>query len=335
MDQTIAFAKNVKEELLSKEYTDEEKKCILSGLFLNASKIDLENSPHLSFKTEIASCAQFVYLSLKSLFHLESKITYSKSKVLKKNLSYIVSSSDKHIPDILKELKLYDSSLEKIVQKEYLKLKYFRFLLIGLFLATGSINNPFSKKTSYYLEISFNSEEDAKEILKKLNSFKDEKAMNFKMIKRREKFIIYLKKSDQISVFLSYIGATSCMFEFENARISKDDINIMNRLTICDTSNLQKTMKVAKDDIDTINYLLNYKPLSLFDKKTQAVIKVRLENPDMNFREIASKVSEDSKIVITKSGVVHILTSLRRQAEEYKNKATMVTTKRKNQKYNP
>ena len=154
-------------------------------------------------------------------------------------------------------------------------------------------------------------------ILKKLNSFKNEKTMNFKMIQRRGRYIIYLKKSDQISVFLSYIGATTCMFEFENARIERDDINTINRLTICDLSNMKKSLKVAKEDIKLIDTLLSIKPMSLFDDKTQYVIKTRKDNPEMNFREIASYICENYNVQITKSGVVHILTSLRKQASDY------------------
>ena len=110
------------------------------------------------------------------------------------------------------------------------------------------------------------------------------------------------------------------MFEFENARIEKDDLNIINRLSICDTSNFKKTMDVSKKDIDAINYLLQYKPITLFDKKTQTVIEVRKKYPEMNLREISETITNNYNIPITKSGVVHILTTIRNQAEDYKNK---------------
>lgn len=317
MDQTIAFARNVKEELLQTPYKDKEKEIILSGLFLNSIKLS-DNSPIFTFKSEISLCAQLVYSTLKNNFNIKSNISNQKSTNFKRNKTFVVSSDDKNILKVLNELELIDENQNKIEYKELLKAKNFKYLLIGLFLGSGSINNPHSKKTSYYLEISFNDINDATLIMKKLNSFKNEKTMNFKMVKRREKYVIYLKRSDQISVFLSYINATECMFEFENARIEKDDINIINRLSICDTSNFKKTMEVAKNDIDTINFLLEHKPINLYDKKTQAVIKARLENPERNFREIADLISNTYDIPITKSGVVHILISLRKQADDFK-----------------
>ena len=314
MDKTVAFARNVKEELLKKEYTGEEKRMILSGFLLNCAKIS-SSSPYLTIKSEIANCIQFFYKVLKDEYGIEGYIHFKKNSNLKKSMYYYLSIKEEKIFDILSKEDIFSQGEMKVSSS--LKGKRFKFYLIGLFLSSGSVNNPYSNKTSYFLEISFVKKDDVSVILKKLNSFKNEKTMNFKMIQRRGRYIIYLKKSDQISVFLSYIGATTCMFEFENARIERDDINIINRLTICDLSNMKKSLKVAKEDIKLIDTLLSIKPMSLFDDKTQSVIKTRKDNPEMNFREIASYICENYNVQITKSGVVHILTSLRKQASDY------------------
>lgn len=314
MDKTVAFARNVKEELLKKEYTGEEKRMILSGFLLNCAKIS-SSSPYLTIKSEIANCIQFFYKVLKDEYGIEGYIHFKKNSNLKKSMYYYLSIKEEKIFDILSKEDIFSQGEMKVPSS--LKGKRFKFYLIGLFLSSGSVNNPYSNKTSYFLEISFVKKDDVSVILKKLNSFKNEKTMNFKMIQRRGRYIIYLKKSDQISVFLSYIGATTCMFEFENARIERDDINTINRLTICDLSNMKKSLKVAKEDIKLIDTLLSIKPMSLFDDKTQYVIKTRKDNPEMNFREIASYICENYNVQITKSGVVHILTSLRKQASDY------------------
>ena len=314
MDKTVAFARNVKEELLKKEYTGEEKRMILSGFLLNSAKIS-SSSPYLTIKSEIANCIQFFYKVLKDEYGIEGYIHFKKNSNLKKSMYYYLSIKEEKIFDILSKEDIFSQGEMKVPSS--LKGKRFKFYLIGLFLSSGSVNNPYSNKTSYFLELSFVKKDDVSVILKKLNSFKNEKTMNFKMIQRRGRYIIYLKKSDQISVFLSYIGATTCMFEFENARIERDDINTINRLTICDLSNMKKSLKVAKEDIKLIDTLLSIKPMSLFDDKTQYVIKTRKDNPEMNFREIASYICENYNVQITKSGVVHILTSLRKQASDY------------------
>jgi hypothetical protein len=108
------------------------------------------------------------------------------------------------------------------------------------------------------------------------------------------------------------------MFDFENARIVKEDININNRLSICDSANYGKTLNAAQTDIDAINKILSFKSLDLFDEKTQAVIKERLKLKDANYRELAASITENEGISITKSGVVHILSTLRDKAKDIK-----------------
>ena len=178
-----------------------------------------------------------------------------------------------------------------------------------------SINNPSSAHTSYYLERAFTDKNDALAVKKKLLTFKEEKSRGFKYIKRREKHVLYLKRSDQISVFLSFIGANQGRFTFENARINKEERNINNRLSICDSANFSRSLNSAQRDIEAIEFLLTVRPLSLFDEKTQAVIQKRLDRKEANYRELAENISKDG-VSISKSGVVHIRSSLRGQADE-------------------
>ena len=110
------------------------------------------------------------------------------------------------------------------------------------------------------------------------------------------------------------------MFEFENARIIKEDTNITNRLSICDAANYSKSISTAKKDIEAIDIVLKEKPLESFDSKTKAVIKARKEKAELNYRELAEYVSQQNEIPITKSGVVHILSKIRSMAEEISSK---------------
>ena len=74
-----------------------------------------------------------------------------------------------------------------------------------------------------------------------LNRFRNEKNMDSKMIARRNKFVVYIKKADQIANFLAVVNASSSMLQFENVRIEKDFINSDNRYQICYNANYQKT----------------------------------------------------------------------------------------------
>jgi DNA-binding protein WhiA len=317
-NQEIAFAKKVKNEIAVNSYKKEEMKYLLSGFIRNAGSLSLGSNPSLTIHTEIACVAKLIYSGLKEVYGLTPAIAYEKTNRFKKGLVYLVTVDDKRLYDVMLDLEVLEDGMIRIPPKKGLLRKNLRYLVIGSFLANGSVNNPSSGKTSYFLEMAFSSKADALAIKRKLTSFKEEKTMNFKYIKRREKHVLYLKRSDQISVFLSYIGAVESMFDFENARIVKEDININNRLSICDSANYGKTLNAAQTDIDAINKILSFKSLDLFDEKTQAVIKERLKLKDANYRELAASITENEGISITKSGVVHILSTLRDKAKDIK-----------------
>lgn len=316
--EEMNFAKRVKIELAKNSYDINQQKFILSGFIRNGGVFTLSKIPTLTLKSELYDVALLLSDCLKQVYNLNTEIKYEKEIKFNRGTVYNVVVKGEKLYQILEDLEILKDGFERLVPNKGLLRKNLQFLCIGCFLANGSVNNPTTAKTSYFLEMAFTNVEDAKAILKKLNEYKEEKTMAFKYIQRREKHVLYIKKSDQISVFLSFVGAVGAMFEFENARIQKEDLNINNRLTICDTANLKKTIDRATQDIELINYLLKYVPLNNLDLKTQKVIDIRLNNPDLNYREMAEKLTEEEGIEITKSGIVHILINIRERVEKLK-----------------
>lgn len=316
----VSFTKQVKNELSVRSYTPSEKKTILSGFIRNGGAFSIGSKPSLELRTEIASVCKLIYSSLKEVYHRTPRITYEKKTRFKKGVIYRIFVQDKRLYDRRDELEIFQDGIERIPPKERLHRKNLPYFLIGCFLSNGSVNNPSSTHTSYYLEMAFTDKNDALAVKKKLLSFKEEKSRGFKYIKRREKHVLYLKRSDQISVFLSYIGANNGRFTFENARINKEERNINNRLSICDSANYSRSLTSAQRDIDSIEFLLKVRPLSLFDEKTLAVIQKRLSRKEANYRELAESLSSEG-VPISKSGVVHIRASLRGQAEEIRKRS--------------
>ena len=311
----VSFTKQVKSELSARSYTTEEKKSLLSGFIRNGAVFSIGSKPSLELRTEIASVCKLIYSSLKDVYQRTPRITYEKKTRFKKGVIYRISVRDERLYDRREELEGFKDGIERIPPKNRLHRKNLSSFLIGCFLANGSVNNPSSAHTSYYLEMAFTDKNDALAVKKKLLTFKEEKSRGFKYIKRREKHVLYLKRSDQNSVFLSFIGANQGRFTFENARINKEERNINNRLSICDSANFSRSLNSAQRDIEAIEFLLTVRPLSLFDEKTQAVIQKRLDRKEANYRELAENISKDG-VSISKSGVVHIRSSLRGQADE-------------------
>lgn len=315
-EKKISFARKIKEELATLTYTEEEKKYILSGFVRNGGVFSFGKTPSLKLHTEDALIAKLIYACLKDVYQFNPEFRYEKVTRFGRGLVYNIVVEDERLEAMMEELEILQDGFYRITPKEGLHRKNLKFLLIGCFLANGSVNNPNSSKTSYFAEMAFSDKQDAMAIKHKLDTFKDERMMSFRYILRREKHVLYLKKSDQITVFLSYLGATESMFEFENARMMKDDINNLNRLSICDTANYKKAVETGRKDIEAIQAFLGTKKLDFLDEKTKAVVQARLKNPEFNYRELAEYIVETNNINITKSGVVHILRNIREKSEK-------------------
>ena len=46
--------------------------------------------------------------------------------------------------------------------------------------------------------------------------------LSHKIIKRRNQYVVYLKKAQEIADFIAGIGATNCYLEFEDYRMTRD-----------------------------------------------------------------------------------------------------------------
>ena len=313
MDNNINFAKQVKLELASKEYTFDQKKALLSSFIRSNASIYLFNHPSIVLKSELGPVIKLLRKSLMEIYNLDSTLSFEKKIRFGKGIIYTLKVQDKKIYSVLEDLEVLDSNLGRMEIKKFLSFDLLPSFISGLFLASGSINNPSSSKTSYFLELAFSSILDANKVKEQFDKLKEENTISFKYISRRDKHILYLKKSDQISVFLSFIGATSSMFDFENVRIMKDDINVYNRLSICDMANFSRTIKAASQDIDLINNLLKIKSLDQFDKKSQAVISARIKYNEANYRELVDILQNEYSLQISKSGIAYTLNHLRNE----------------------
>lgn len=301
----LTFSKKVKGELATASYPDEALKPLLSGLIRTAGSVVIGRNPQLKIKTEIASLAKLIFNSFKRAYGVTASFQYLKKMQFDKATVYTIVVSAK-VDEILKELECFEN-LERLKPRAMVKNNNFRYFVIGLFLGGGMISDP--AKKHYYLELAFIDSTDSEVVLKKLLALKDEKRCSFKPIKRREKYLLYLKRSDEIAVFLAYIGAPFMMMEYENTRLTKDYVNNENRLNICVQANYEKAAATAAKNLEDIELIERRVGLFAFDEKTRTAIDIRKNYIDASYTEIAAMMN-DRSIPITKSGVVHIFTKL-------------------------
>lgn len=311
-----SFTQMVKEEITALEYTNEEYLPLLSGFIKTNGTLSISSKTLLlSLQTENAKVAKLIYQALVSVFKVSPQFSYSRKMKLDKGVVYHLSIHEK-VDEILATLQIANE-VEALIPKDIIEKEGARYYICGIFLASGSVNAPNSN--NYHLQMIVSTEEEAKFIVRILNRFKNEKSMDFKYISRRNKYVVYLKKADQITVFLALINASYSMLEFENARIEKDYINSENRYQICYNANFQKTIKKANEQINDIKIIDKKYGLIHLTEKEQKLALARLDNPEAPLSSLVDMLKEKN-IEISKSGASRIFSKFHDLAISLRNK---------------
>ena len=246
----------------------------------------------LSIFVENASVARWLYKVIKSNYNIDVVLIFRVIKRFKTRNLYILEIKEKlnlikaDSKDILNNIKV-GSNEEKLA------------FLKGVFLSCGSINDP--KTNQYHLEFLVKEKKDATLINEILLSFN----FNSKILKREREYMVYIKKSENISDFIKGIGATNALFYFEDIRIYKDHKNMVNRLNNFEQANMEKSLKSSKTIMDNINYLEKNDLLGLFEERTKEIIEYKKKYPDTTLNELAEIITLETNKKITKSGVNH------------------------------
>lgn len=95
-------------------------------------------------------------------------------------------------------------------------------------------------------------------------------------------------------------------------KIVRDMRNKVNRVTNCETANIDKTVTASARQIADIEYLILSLGLEGLPEELREVAVKRMENPELSLRELLGKLDEP----LSRSGLNHRLSRLSRMAEE-------------------
>ena len=307
MEHKVTFTSLIKEELVSDvDLSIERLQALLSAYIrINAVISYSHKKTNIILKTDKAKIAKFIYSSIKKIQEgVDIKLDFVRKNNRKKTFYHVIINDADNLLDTLSVSFLEGKIPKDVVYNDETISGY----LAGAFLATGSINSP--KTSNYHLEITTVSENYAHWLAKLFPKYKKIE-MSPKIIERREKYVIYFKKSDQISNFLIMIGATNCCMEFENQRAYRDFTNNTNRLANLDYANMNKTTEVALRQIEEIKYIDDVLGIHNFhNPKKELLCYFRLDNESLSMSDLADKLSEELGIKITKSNVNHLFRDL-------------------------
>ena len=164
--------------------------------------------------------------------------------------------------------------------------------------------------SNYHLEMSVQDEPLAQYIETMLNSY----GLNAHVIKRRNRYVIYMKSAERIGDFLRAIGASTSVMEFETTRIDRSMANTVNRWNNCDIANEMKAMTASAKQIEDIAYVIDKAGIEILDSKTADVAQIRLENPELTLNELADVYFNKTGQTISKSGLHHRFKKIKEEA---------------------
>ena len=312
-----SFTKQVKEELCSNEYTSQDRLRALLAAYIriNGSLLFRDKKSYLTLTSENAKISRFIYETINRIYDANAHLTFKSKKNLEKNTIYTIEISDAS-EAIIEDLDI--SFLEGKISKNIVRNDdTISGYLAGAFLASGSVNSP--QTSNYHLEIALNSENYAK-WLSKLFSKYHNSDIEPKIVKRREQFVIYFKKSDQISNFLIMIGAVMCCMEFENVRVNRDMINSTNRMVNMDTANMRRIYETGLKQVKEIKLIDEKLGIeNITNSKVRLLCSLRLENESASLLDLASLMSERLNKNITKSNINHLFRKIHEMYLRYEN----------------
>lgn len=302
----MSFTSIVKNELSKLDLDKIEAISELSAILRNNSIIDKS----IKISTENASVARHIYKLFKDIYNISLRITVRQGYNYNKNYIYILETS-KMIDIIIKDLDLNNNiPNDFIIADDILKRSYIR----GLFIASGSVNDP--KKSRYHLEIIVDNLQYADFINEILNSY----YMNSKVLKRDNRFMIYIKEAEKIGDFLRMISAINGLLYFEDIRIYRDHKNMTNRINNCEQANVDKIIMTANNQVNDIEYIMKHASLDLLDEKCFLVAKYRLKYKEASLTELSEIMTIETGNSITKSGLHHRFNRIKDLANKLREK---------------
>lgn len=307
----MSYTTDIKEEISKNIASKSEMIAELSGYIRNNG----HNTPTgLQLTTENPLICERIEKQLEVLYEVKIK------KEIKDNLNFskkdlFALTIEEKKDFILEDIGYQDKEgtyLEKPPQYIVGANEEIRAYLRGVFLASGSINDP--KTSRYHMELLIEESGEAVFVQKLLNLFD----LNVKILTRDKGYMLYIKEADKISDFLKIIKANNAVLYFENQRIYRNQKNQANRLNNCEQANMDKVVATATAQLDDIAIIEDNLGISLLDDKTQQALEYRKKYPEASLKELSEIISLETGNSITKSGLNHRFRKIKELAIRFK-----------------
>lgn len=301
----MSFASEVKKELLGiKETNEAVEKSLIFGILQNSSELVIsKEGTKLVIKSYILPVIQKTMQLIRNMYPVETEIEYGTNQNIHKKRYYYLTIKGK-IQQLMIDFSLmpFDTihPQHPFLKDENQKSAFIR----GLFIARGSINDP--RKNCYHFEITCR-RIDVALLIKEIF---EENSIEAKVLQKKENYVVYIKKSEDISSCLAYIGASSGVFYFEDSRIVRDISNMANRMANCDIANVRKSTESASKQLKAIRYIRKMGYFNQMPIRLQTMAIMREAYPTSTLDELSEFSDNYFGKPLSKSGISHCLRSL-------------------------
>lgn len=189
-----------------------------------------------------------------------------------------------------------------VVEEDCCKAAFLR----GAFLAGGSVTSP---AKAYHMELATTHQIVSREcdaLIRETMGFSPKTAS------RAGGQVLYLKQSDLISDFLTYLGAPVAAMGIMEAKLEKELNNQVNRCCNCDDANTSKVVEAAQEQLAAIRILRERDAFECLPGKLLQAARAREENPESSLAELAAMMEPP----ITKPAMNHRLKRIVELAKE-------------------
>lgn len=227
---------------------------------------------------------------LKLLYPSEFEVTaeHVKSGVRKGSTDFSVSVPTGFTRQALDDLDMFDDEGE-VTLPEYVLTDRgsAKAFLKGLFLGCGSVYVPSTaegeKRDGYHFEFALDSPELAGGVAAVLRSF----GISPKLSERGSSTLVYLKDKDEILRMLASLGLAECVLELKAVIDERETANSINRVTICEAANLDKTYAAASSQLMAIGLIEERDGLDSLTPSLAETARARLAHPQASLGELA------------------------------------------------
>ncbi len=300
----MSFSHDIRECIRNSLSNDYQKFACLYGILLfgrtvTREEIELKSESEV-FRSLFPSLLQHVCKDSASLLSMENKPRKNGSM-----MTIYKITNEKAVTAVRRKFHLHE---ERRIDMRNLSKNRTGAFLGGVFLICGSMTDPTKE---YHLEFSPPTETLCSDLCQILSHI----GLHPNVMRRKYNYSVYLKVSEEIEDFLTFIGAQKCTLRLIDIKIDKEVTNQATRRTNCDIANINKIISAAEKQCQAIEEIIRHDDLKNLSPELQELALLRLENPHLSLADLGEMLRQP----IGRSGVNHRFRKISAIAETYQN----------------